>query len=223
MIFISIGIIGLEAYFKVKNYQSILICLDIVSILYSVIFIQQEIPILSKDEKILMGIVNKINDEKLSKNFKEGKESFGYDFDQVLTYLILNKGINKVYLSLKTNVIYKNNIFLDHLLDLTINQFQNYLDEYKKINEINDLDKYETIIHNIAFINDDLVKIFQNKEKIFEKINIEETNIINSLVNLTLILKSLIDKLKINYQYDNSTLMILESLTNLKVKDGKYE
>ena len=213
MIMISLVLIALEEYSKVLSSNTSLVYLNVVSVMYSIMFIKQEVPILTNNDKYLMKIVKKVNNDILSDDVKNGKDSFDDDYKKVLTHLVLNKGISQSFKELSKKYSYEKGILINRLLSVIDLILKDYLDNIDKIKQMNDYDRYSKMKHDVKKINDEFLKMFDDFDLIFSDINLEKNNISNLLKSITINLNALSKEFDFKFEM-NTMVKILKILNN---------
>jgi len=194
--------------------------LGLVSIWYSIIFLNQEIPILIRDDKKIKRIIRK----NIHKNIKEiTLDSMPNEISMLIALqnLLLTEGIISAYEVLKTNNGERNRVYLDKLLSLQNEYLFGYIDNHTLVLEsltsqyrnIEILQAIDTSIRNINDI------IGQNEQlNILEIYGDEEHfyHITRSLFSLHKILT----ELKFERKFTNEFTSIIVNIF-MKIKFGK--
>lgn len=158
MLLVSIAIFTVDFVSKLISFNDISFYLIIISIIYSLLFVVLELPILMQNDFSISLVVRGFY-KKHYKNLSAFKSKDEYDFfDKVLVYLILNQGIKDTFSLLKVKESAKGDV-LDYLL-VKQNEFLfNYREEIilRKKNNCLDVDACNSIV-NRAYTN--LIDLF---------------------------------------------------------------
>ena len=185
MIIVIISILSLNTLsIALKNKVSF-IYLNCLSFAYALIFCIQEILILIRWDPYLMHILKKFNKSHSSNNFKYGKDSKASDFDKVLEYLVLNKGINRTYLSLKTKSKDKNIFTFSKLLDISNKYLENLISNKEFILKSNNIEYLDKIKNFINMSTTELNLMFCKTDKFNPKLFLKNSDTISRIVLLT--------------------------------------
>ena len=214
MVLIVISILTLSFVSKFLGNETSIFYLNIISIFYSIWFAIQEIPILTRNDKYLMRVVKRIYENNLSKNYQKGKDSSGYDFDEILTYLIFHKGLIETYSYLEIEDTNYDVNLMEHLLSLAIKQMKAYQEDENIIKDTNNVKYLKKTLNDTYFIMDGLCDIFSNFQDISIKNKFNDSNITNLIVELTTILKSLSIIFNKEEHFSDSLLKIFDYINN---------
>lgn len=181
MILITIGIFSLYFVFAVLSMTILIWTLNVISILYSILFVVQEVPVLTHSNWFLSRIVKNAWKEKNYSNFKYGNNSNDKILNDVLQNLVINNGVVSVYHLFATKDEKKNSIILDNLFSYN-NEFLFDFDdnaqclcrtgnqEYKNINAITLIDmSLDNVFYALSF-NDDfnIAQIYNDSSKSYQ-------------------------------------------------------
>jgi hypothetical protein len=129
MLTITICLLVVYGFSKIFHFLIVFWILDIISVIYSLVFLTQEIPMLMHDKSTIMKVLKK-NIDSITRE---------PNVDIALQNILLNDGIRDVYFYLKGKNPDRNRQYIDLLLDL-----QNiYLDEY--------IDNHTLVIQGISY------------------------------------------------------------------------
>ncbi len=177
MVLIIIFILSLNAFGMISNNKNLIIYLNVISLFYSVVFIIQEILILIRYDKYLMFVIKKFYINHPDEGIKYGKDSKSSDCDKVFEYLILNKGINRTYICLKTKSKSENLKLLAKLLDISNKHLTNLISNKEFILKSNNIE-YIDQIKNFININTTELNLMFVKTKDFNPSIICKNNLI---------------------------------------------
>lgn len=163
MVLISVFLITFYSVSRLQGNIVLNLYVCAISIIYSLWFVIPEILILTRNEKFLMYLVYEINLDNYN-NYGYGKDSIGYDFDKVLIYLILNKGILETYKRLCNFKDDTDSITLNHLLDLSLKYLDDFKNNQKYIFNNNDSESIRASKNNLISILDILALLNENKD-----------------------------------------------------------
>jgi len=180
MMIIAVIIFLVFTISKFFNFTITILALDFVSIIYLLIFIFQEIPLLFQDEKRIKKIISN-NADKTSEVFKLGSVPQKTDMNFAVQHILLTEGIITAYKIFKTNNNEKNRQALDNLLVLQNNFLWKYIDDYSCNSNNNEFGEYlgvpilEALDTSFSNINDiinldeqlDILKIYENEESYY--------------------------------------------------------
>lgn len=214
MVLIVISILTLSFVSKFLGNETSIFYLNIISIFYSIWFAIQEIPILTRNDKYLMRVVKRIYENNLSKNYQKGKDSSGYDFDEILTYLIFHKGLIETYSYLEIEDTNYDVNLMEHLLSLAIKQMKAYQEDENIIKDTNNVEYLKKALNDTYFIMDGLIDVFSNFKNISIRNEFNDSNITNLIVELTTILKSLSIIFNKEEHFSDSLLKIFDYINN---------
>jgi hypothetical protein len=213
MLIITIVIFSLYTLSKILDYSFIIWFLDFVAIVYSIIFIVQEIPMLMHDDKKIQNII--------SRNIKnDTKEIKAYN---ALQYLLLTKGIKEAFFALNAKDNDDKKKYLDILLDLQNNFLFEYIDNYTLViqslsNEYKHIEILQAI--NIAIENIRDILNLDSELNILEIYGDEEHfyQITRSLFSLHIIM----GKLEFNRKFQKEFSSLISSIF-MKIRYGNVD
>ena len=180
MIICTIVIFSLYFIFAVLNMTITIWSLNIISIIYSIWFVVEEVPILSRSNKVLSMIISRAWKSRNYANFEYGNNSNDKILYDIIQNMVIENGIVSTYNLFKNKDDENNSRILDNLLSYN-NDFlfecdensqcfansNNY--EFNGINIINVIDmSLENISKTLSF-NDDfnITKIFKDSSKYY--------------------------------------------------------
>ncbi len=213
MILCTILIFLLEAIFEICDMTIAIWSLDCVSIVYSIWFVVQEIPILTHSNKHLIKIVNSAWKHSHYQDLQHGNDSNDKLENDILQYLVLNQGIAKTYNSFKTNNQEQNKGILDKLLSKNTEYLFECVDnvecfasssvaEYKGTNLISAIDMSFENVDLILRSNDDFnISIIYNDSKVYYHVT-----------RMVFCLRKIAKALSLEEKFSNKMQSILRSL-----------
>ena len=212
MIFITIFIFILYTVFKIFNMVLFIWTLDLISVLYSIWFIAQEIPILIKKDSKIIKIIKQAWNQRERNILIESTKS---DNDLVIAVqnVILKHGIVRTYKYFKTNNKIKNKELLDSLLSLNNEYFFEFTDKidliigtspesYKNIMITEAIDMSFANLDNLLKFNDDfnIVEVYEDARHFYQ------------LTRLVFNLKKITDKYNSKDKFTNEMRKILQTV-----------
>ena len=208
MILIVIFILGLCFYsYYCCSYENIFFSfhITIFSLIYSFLFIIQEVPILCKKDKRLIFNLKLNFISKRSIKPKEGLISNYGILNKALTFNILNKGINETYSGLKFHIFRFRNKYIYQQLLISLNDYilekTELLDQYLKSNSnINDIIEIKDKISFIIQTNS--IDFFSENKNKRVLVSLKEINIMGKFVEMLINLQHMCDILKLNTKYN---------------------
>lgn len=222
MIMVTIAIFSLYTVFTILGNSLVVWCLDFVSIVYSVLFVIQEMPILLSNDNKLLKIVKNCWENDGAKILTYGNASKGKDLYYVIQFLALNFGVKETYQSLKSKddkpssnsalldfLLTANNDFMfecadkkDYLSSNHCSQFNN-VDILKAINI-----SLDSLQDSLSFGDDfNVVEIYGDAKHYYQ------------LTRLVFSLKKITDAFNLNEKFDDG----LKSLLRFIPWNGKRE
>ena len=123
MVIITIFIFVFYSIFKICNQIIYIWALNIIAIIYSILFVCQEVPILTKKERTILNIAKKSWYERLRDPYALYKKEYK-NLNIVIQNLVLDKGIVCIYKNFQ-----KKNIKNDQLLNFLLDTYNDYFFE----------------------------------------------------------------------------------------------
>lgn len=220
MMILTILIVTVFSVVSILNFVITVWVLSIVSIVYSIIFLNQEIPILIRDDKKIKKVIR----TNIHKNLKEiTLEVLPYEVSMLIALqnLLLTEGIISAYKVLETDNKDRNRVYLDKLLSLQNEYLFGYIDnhtlviesltsKYKNIEILQAIDTAIKNINDIIGLNEQLnvLEIYGDEEHFY--------HITRSLFSLHRILT----ELKFEKKFKNEFSGIIVNMF-MKIKYGK--
>ena len=220
MMILTIFILTIFSIVTIFNFVISSWILSIISIVYSIIFLNQEIPILIRDDKKIKKIIR----SNIHKNIKEiTLEVLPNEVSMLIALqnLLLTEGIISAYKTLETNSIDRNRVYLDKLLSLQNEFLFGYIDnhtlviesltsQYKNIDILQAIDTAIKNINDIIGLNEQLniLEIYGDEEHFY--------HITRSLFSIYRILT----ELKFEKKFKNEFSGIIVNIF-MKIKFGK--
>ena len=204
MVMIFVSIFVFETFFTFVDFKFGLMALNVVSVIYSVIFIFQEIPIFIKSDffvnRVMKRIISNIeisNQEKYSNGQK------------AITYMLMTYGLNEAYSKLFTKKTNKKEM-LQRLINFE-------LDYYKKVlDTLLDGDEKEKVTYCRVNVIDAVDISYRDLMGLFDKDNELNVSLLDNdyygLVNLTFCLKKVTDKLGYSDKNNENLKMLINRL-----------
>ena len=220
MCIIFIGIFLFETIILLLNFRLCLLLLDFISLLYSTLFLIQEIPLLMRNEKLLDRVLNK----HLLSDDKEKNQSIQDTFSKCMYHTVGNTYIKNIYEKWKTNKDEKNKMLLYEL----INYEYDYLSKLRDniiINKVKkEVDEFDIPINKFLDICYENISSLLDLDDNFNILLIGENNEgLYYLVRLTLLLYEITIKLEL---YDKNHINFENIVQQLHIKtygkDRKY-
>ena len=224
MIGLNILIFTLLTIFEVFNLVILVWSLDLISVIYCILFCYQEVPILAKSNSIVKKIIkNSGYLDEMSKytDYFDGATSDGKIAFDIIQAILLSDGIVSTYNSFKTKDEAKNIILLDNLLSLQNNYLAKCM-ENKKYLSSSSISAYKGIgilqATEMAFSNLDSC-ILSNKD--FNYINIvKSTKSYYQITRSIFSLHSLMSEINLDAKFNKSLNNLLHSCF-IKINWGK--
>ena len=160
MILIAIIILGLNALSKIKKNETALLYLNLISFIYSIWFSVQEIPLICQNQKYIMWICKRILNEK--RDTENGLDSKDSDFNEIIDYLIFNRGILKTFKDLRCEKLDSNIETFLLLLSRTNKYLEELRSNLKFINIHGDVEYYTNSKNKVDFIITELISMFSD-------------------------------------------------------------
>lgn len=220
MMILTIFIVTLFSVVNVFNFVITVWTLSIISIVYSIIFLNQEIPILIRDDKKIKKVIR----NNIHKNIKEiTLEVLPNEVSMLIALqnLLLTEGVISAYKVLETNNRERNQVYIDKLLSLQNEYLFGYIDnhtlviesltsKYKNIEILQAIDTAIKNINDIIGLNEQLnvLEIYGDEEHFY--------HITRSLFSLHRILT----ELKFDKKFENEFSGIIINMF-MKIKFGK--
>ncbi len=206
MIFISMFIVVFFVYAAISNLTMVMPIVAIISMIYNICFLWQEIPLLMHNEKRIEKIIKK--------NIELGEKS--ENFNTVIQNMIFSKGLIYTYKIVEIKNCQEKNIEnLNMLLDLQNFYFWRYIENYSfknnviniKYKNLNIIDAIDKAFENIKSLlecdsNFNLVKIFENQNYIYH------------LSELIISLKNVLEFLQTDNKRDAEFKKILNAISS---------
>ncbi len=220
MMILTIFIVTVFSVVNIFNFVITVWTLSIVSIVYSIIFLNQEIPILIRDDKKIKKVIR----NNIHKNIKEiTLEVLPNEVSMLIALqnLLLTEGVISAYKVLETDNRERNQVYIDKLLSLQNEYLFGYIDnhtlviesltsKYKNIEILQAIDTAIKNINDIIGLNDQLnvLEIYGDEEHFY--------HITRSLFSLHRILT----ELKFEKKFENEFSGIIINMF-MKIKFGK--
>lgn len=170
MLIVSITIFVLYSLSSVLELIFPIWILSIISIIYTIIFLIQEIPLLLKNKDYILNIIEQ--------GYKKDKTND--DLKEAIQYLLMKDGMKYVYSNLKDEDNEYNKVLIEFLLSLQNDFLWNYLEnisedlksyntEYKEINIIEALEKLLGSIEDILNLPSEMniLEIYENEDHFY--------------------------------------------------------
>ena len=180
MIIFTIVIFSLHFIFSICGMTIVIWSLNIISICYSIWFVAQEVPLLTRSNKAMLRIVKNAWKNKNYSDFKYGNNSTDIILNDVIKNVIITSGVVSAFNSFKTKKAQKNKTILESILSYNNDILFECSDiieclstsgnlEYKRIDIITMVDMSLNNISTTLALNDDfdVVDILQSSDKYY--------------------------------------------------------
>lgn len=212
MVIVTILIFVIYSIFTIFNQIVYIWALNIIAVFYSIRFICQEVPILTKREKTILKIAKKSWYERLRDPDALYKKEYK-NLNIVIQNLILDKGIVKIYKDFQGKNI-KNDLLLDSLLEINNEYFFDLIDqidlifnssknnEYNGTSIVNAVDMSFSNLRYLTTFNDDfnIVKIYGDSKHYYH------------LTRLLFKLHTIMNTYKAKEKFDKSLNQLLDHI-----------
>lgn len=222
MIMITIAIFLFYTISAILKKSLVIWCLDLISIVYSILFVVQEMPILLKNDDRLLKIVKNCWENGGAKVLAYGNESKGKDLYNVIQYLVLNLGVKETYQALKSNddnsssnwplldfLLTTNNDFMFECANRKDYLSSNHCSQFNNIDILKAIDiSFDSLQDSFNFNNNfNVVEIYGDAKHYYQ------------LAKLVLSLKKITDSFSLKEKFDSS----LKSLLRFIPWNGRSE